>query len=968
MPTIINDWIQPFVPGQDLPHSLIWAVGYLWIGTETIPGKLIRMDPDNPGAYQTITFPNDGTHQWLMDIVYIPAKGKIYCLFGHPFDDSAKAITVVEVDPTTLAWTDVIHDLGGYNPEQGSMCFDENHIYIACRLSDVLLRFQLSDWLYNGVIPMDMGQGPHCCRYDFQTNRIFVTSTQTFGNTIAKVDPVTWTVEQYGAGLEGHLLFTDDLAIGPDYIYLGSELSGYVTRVSKFDLNDCTLIPIPHTGTRANYCVYYDNTWVWTSLQGSPGLLARINPLTLEVQTYDFPDSRQTSPNEIWHRFDLPGDRRLWFTFYTVPGLASQTNNMAGAPAGLAIAAPSVDGTVGVPLARAFTASGGDPPYTFIHVGVDTGPLPPGLTLASNGVYSGTPTTAGTYHFFVTVTDGIPGNSATAEVTATIVSPPPPPVVISAPSCDGTVGVSFSRQFTATGGVGPYAFSVTAGTLPLGLTLDASGLLSGVPGAFILFQPTVYHFTVRVTDSGSGSDSVAVTSIIAPASSVALVLLTPALGGRVGVSYSAQFTADSGTQPYSFAITAGTAPDGLTFVNGLLSGVPTLAGTFSFTVTVTDAVSASDSRAVTAIIEAASTAPPPTLAMAPPTSLAGRVGVVFRATFGATGGAPPYSFSVTGGSLPPGLALMPDGVLDGVPSTAGTFNFTVTVTDIDFATASGSFQSLIQPAGGAGGGGGTGGLPPGLTIDNTGKVTGVPTEPGKYVFTVRGCDNASPPNCIDLECSITVFAIDCDNPPGASLGAQYVHKIKVNGLEPGEYVVSATGLPPGLTMDQHGTISGVPRQLGSFFFPVTVCDFGSPPSCLSVVCFINVILIVPVPMESFWVMDIADRFNDPIVSSIPLLPGAWPGGNILASVDYLGIGSAMVVNQNGGVTDRPDPSDLGTGFCLLWDSNDSFGQSTPFLVPVTNQPNHRIFVTLPINGGSVPLNLRLYYNACGGGG
>jgi hypothetical protein len=168
-------------------------------------------------------------------------------------------------------------------------------------------------------------------------------------------------------------------------------------------------------------------------------------------------------------------------------------------------------------------------------------------------------------------------------------------------------------------------------------------------------------------------------------------------------------------------------------------------------------------------------------------------------------------------------------------------------------------------------------------------------------------------------------------------------------------------------MDNSGAISGTPRTLGSFYFNVTVCDFSSPPHCLTAICFINVILIIPVPLESFWVMDIADQFNAPIVSSIPLLPGAWPGGNILASVDHLQIGSAFVINQNGRVTDRPDPSDLGTGFCLLWDSNDSYGQSTPFLVPVTNQPNHRIVVTLPINGTSVPLNLRLYYNACGGG-
>jgi hypothetical protein len=71
----------------------------------------------------------------------------------------------------------------------------------------------------------------------------------------------------------------------------------------------------------------------------------------------------------------------------------------------------------------------------------------------------------------------------------------------------------------------------------------------------------------------------------------------------------------------------------------------------------------------------------------------------------------------------------------------------------------------------------------------------------------------------------------------------------------------------------------------------------------------------------FWTMDIADQSNNPLASSVPLLTGAWPGANILAPYDYLGIGSAYVINQSGAASDWPDDSGLGRDFVVLWDDN-----------------------------------------------
>jgi len=74
----------------------------------------------------------------------------------------------------------------------------------------------------------------------------------------------------------------------------------------------------------------------------------------------------------------------------------------------------------------------------------------------------------------------------------------------------------------------------------------------------------------------------------------------------------------------------------------------------------------------------------------------------------------------------------------------------------------------------------------------------------------------------------------------------------------------------------------------------------------------------------FWVMDISDQFGSAFVSSVPLLTGAWPAANILEPYDYLQIGSAYVVNQNGASTDFPNDSDIGQ-FALIWDDNPGFG-------------------------------------------
>lgn len=70
-------------------------------------------------------------------------------------------------------------------------------------------------------------------------------------------------------------------------------------------------------------------------------------------------------------------------------------------------------------------------------------------------------------------------------------------------------------------------------------------------------------------------------------------------------------------------------------------------------------------------------------------------------------------------------------------------------------------------------------------------------------------------------------------------------------------------------------------------------------------------------MCGFWIMNIADQNGNPLVSSIPLITGSFPGGNLLRAQGYLAIGSAYIINQSG-LTDYPDDTNLGSDFILLW--------------------------------------------------
>jgi hypothetical protein len=491
-------------------------------------------------------------------------------------------------------------------------------------------------------------------------------------------------------------------------------------------------------------------------------------------------------------------------------------------------------GTNGAAYNEAFAANGGTAPYTYAHV---AGTLPSGLVFNGTALV-GTPTAAGSYNFSIEATDAN-GDKGTRAYTVAIL----PATIDITPATlpNAANGAAYSLALTATGGTGPYTYALTSGTCPAGMTLSQAGLLSGTPGV------AAGSFDIEVTATDANGDNVtrAYTLVVGAAT----ITVTPATlpGSSNGQPYSQDFAATGGTAPYTYALVAGTLPNGLALANGKLAGTPSAAGDYVFTVEATDANGDKGTRAYAVAIAAA------TIAIAPDALADGTNGTAFSQVFTATGGTAPYTFTLASGALPTGLALAANGTLAGTPTATGDFTFTVEATDANGDTASHAYTMAIAggdlltvnpetlPGGNAEeayaqtlsaiGGNGPytfavteGALPEGLALAADGMLTGTPTDAGETTFTVTATDADGN---FGTRAYTLVFAeaIVLDITPGTldegRGGSPYEATFgATGGTAPYSFTVAGGTLPPGMTLSSNGTLSGTPTTPGSYTFTV----------------------------------------------------------------------------------------------------------------------------------------------------
>jgi hypothetical protein len=259
-------------------------------------------------------------------------------------------------------------------------------------------------------------------------------------------------------------------------------------------------------------------------------------------------------------------------------------------------------------------------------------------------------------------------------------------IAVTANLVPALMGSSYSAGLAVSGGRAPYRFGIVAGALPPGLSMSSvSGTISGMPHAL-----GTYKFTVLVSDESGENQGQQALSIVVKAGGSAGVGITVTPGTATITSgqtlnFSAVVTGSQNN------MVSWTATSGFISARGAFNA-PQVQSVTSITVTATSLADSTKSANAVVTVN-----PPPSAAVTVQggTLPAGSQGAAYSAPLTATGGVPPYSWSLQSGSLPSGVQLAGGGSLSGTPQTAGSYSFAVSVQDSKGTAASGNFTVAI---------------------------------------------------------------------------------------------------------------------------------------------------------------------------------------------------------------------------------------------------------------------------------
>src|SRR5580704_17374669 len=438
---------------------------------------------------------------------------------------------------------------------------------------------------------------------------------------------------------------------------------------------------------------------------------------------------------------------------------------------------------------------------------------------------------------------------------------------------------------------------VTAGTQSVTVTVQGAGFQSqasltvngaAVPTTVVnsttiaanisvttLAQPVVAQLQVK-NSNGGASNQVPFTVTNAPDSTDSLSITTTQLpSAQAGSPYKQSLNASGGTTPYKWNLSSGSLPSGLTLSTaGMISGTPTISGTYTFGVTVVDSATKAQSKSVTySIVVTPQPSVPTALSISTISLGSGQVGTSYSASLSASGGTPSYTWSLASGRLPAGLTLSSAGVISGTPTASGTSTFavqvkdsgspaqtqsasesitvnaaapsklTITSTSLAGAKSGSSYCATLSASGGTPGYSwsiASGKLPAGLTLSSAGAISGTPTASGTATFMVQVQDSGSPAQTASKQESIAVSAapatltVTSTSLGAAQTGSSYSTTLSASGGTPGySWSIVSGKLPAGLSVSSAGVISGTPTASGTATFTVQVQDSGSPAQTAS---------------------------------------------------------------------------------------------------------------------------------------
>jgi len=518
--------------------------------------------------------------------------------------------------------------------------------------------------------------------------------------------------------------------------------------------------------------------------------------------------------------------------------------------AGCGGSAPSVSVSV---TAAASTVDGGDTTTLSATVANDQNSDGVTWTVSGGGTLSNTTTTSATYTaptpssaaLSVTVTATSVADT-TRSASATISVPAQP--AISTTTLAANVGTAFSSTLAATGGIAPYTWSLTQGTLPTGWAVNAAGVVSG--SAPVAAEAGTVNLTFGITDSGTPTALTAKQQVVLTISPAPAITFTGTVAATAtyNVAFTGSAAASGGAGTLTYSVITGSLPGGLTLntATGAITGTPNAGGAFPFTIQAADAYGDSASKAYSIVVGY------PALTITTAATLpTGYVSASYDQVLAASGGSGSgYTWALkTGSSLPAGLTLSRAGAITGKPTASGANSFTITLTDSASNTTSTAFSLTINPAVSitngttlpnayvgsnysvtmaATGGSGTGytwavsagsTLPGGLTLSAAGILSGTPATTGTPTFGVTVTDSAS--NTATATFTLTISPGVTISPvtlPTGYPGTAYtsITLAATGGSGTGyKWAWAAAGgstLPAGLSLSTAGVITGTPTN------------------------------------------------------------------------------------------------------------------------------------------------------------
>lgn len=503
--------------------------------------------------------------------------------------------------------------------------------------------------------------------------------------------------------------------------------------------------------------------------------------------------------------------------------------------------------STGVGLAALTATKATGETLTFTVIG---GSLPAGINLNGDGTFTGTATTVGTTTATIQAADTHGGTAAT-NLTVTVQPAP-------AFTADGTntsqlvsVGAGLTA-LTATKATGEtLTFTVTGGSLPAGLSLNADGTFSGT---VTTVGSTTATIQAADTHGGLASTTLAVTVQVAPAFTADAANTSQFISTSAGLA-ALQATAATG-ETLTFTLTSGTLPTGITLNgDGTFSGMATTAGTFTATLQALDTHGGKASTSLTVTVQQG----PAFTGTASNTAQLVSTGVGLAALQTTAAAGETLTFTITSGTLPAGITMSADGSFTGTATTVGVTAATIQVADTHGGTDSNTLTVTVQAApeftaattntvqvtstgagmvalettaaddetltftltGGA--------LPSGITLNPDGTFAGTATAAGTGAVTIRVADTHGGQASTTLTFTVQqgpVFTAALSNRIQSIYRGQSLVPLQATA-DPGQTMTFHTvsgSLPDGVVLNTDGTFTGNPKAIGTSIATIEVLD------------------------------------------------------------------------------------------------------------------------------------------------